>query len=187
MHPTVGIQPEAAKTFGHLAAGLPSFCKVELMPYLLQQQQSDDTNDEVSEVKRRGAADGWSEVLLNRRRSPAELLVRNLAAQDLERRDERNYSGCFGSVPILGSRHAGLPSTFAQVSGGHSELPVGALRGCDEAVDCHRAGVDRRVRRCLVHICCCLGFRRFCSSNLRTRGRWRRTSSTGCAKRLPRR
>ena len=37
------------------------------MPYLLQQLQSDDTNDEVSEVERRGAADGLSELLLNRR------------------------------------------------------------------------------------------------------------------------
>ena len=64
MHPTVGIRREAVKTVGHVAAGLPSLCEKELMPCLLQQRQSDDTNDEVSEVERRGAADGLSEVLV---------------------------------------------------------------------------------------------------------------------------
>ena len=136
MHPTGGIQREAAKTFGHLGAGLPSSCEEELMPYLLQQLQSDDTNDEVSEVERRGAADGLSEVWLTRRDLLPSWLYGTLLPRIVKGETNETKAGA-DSVPILGSRQqAHLPSTSAQVSGGHFELPVGALRGCNKAVDC---------------------------------------------------
>jgi len=67
MHPTEGIQHEAAKSFGSLAAGLPALCDEDLMPYLLDKLQSAETNDDVSEVERRGAGLGLAAVLLARR------------------------------------------------------------------------------------------------------------------------
>mmetsp|Transcript_3925 Transcript_3925/g.7925 ORF Transcript_3925/g.7925 Transcript_3925/m.7925 type:complete len:1476 (-) Transcript_3925:114-4541(-) len=67
IHPTHGISREAAKTFGSLASGLPVLCSEQLLPYLLDKMASRATNEDVSEVERRGAAQGLAEVLLARR------------------------------------------------------------------------------------------------------------------------
>mmetsp|Transcript_560 Transcript_560/g.1554 ORF Transcript_560/g.1554 Transcript_560/m.1554 type:complete len:1487 (+) Transcript_560:65-4525(+) len=67
IHPTHGISREAAKSFGSLASGLPVVCSQELLPYLLAKMESQETNGDVSEVERRGAAQGLAEVLLARR------------------------------------------------------------------------------------------------------------------------
>eukprot|EP00929_Paragymnodinium_shiwhaense_P111913 TRINITY_DN80188_c0_g1_i1.p1 TRINITY_DN80188_c0_g1~~TRINITY_DN80188_c0_g1_i1.p1 ORF type:complete len:1479 (-),score=470.02 TRINITY_DN80188_c0_g1_i1:243-4679(-) len=66
MHPSADVEREAAKAFGMLGAGLPRLCDEEIMPYLLRQLQSNNTNEDVSEVDRRGAAHGLSEVLIKR-------------------------------------------------------------------------------------------------------------------------
>jgi len=67
VHPTVGVQHEAAKSFGSMAAGLPECCEEDILPYLLETLQSQEANVDVSEVERRGAARGLAEVLLSRR------------------------------------------------------------------------------------------------------------------------
>eukprot|EP00913_Durusdinium_trenchii_P003604 g3335.t1 len=67
LHPTVGVQHEAAKSFGSLAFGLPEICDKDMMPFLLETLKSQDQNEDVSEVERRGAARGLAEVLLARR------------------------------------------------------------------------------------------------------------------------
>jgi len=67
MHPTEIIQHEAAKSFGCLASGLPVLCKEEIMPFLLMKLESQEVNEDVSEVERRGAGRGLAEVLLARR------------------------------------------------------------------------------------------------------------------------
>mmetsp|Transcript_74097 Transcript_74097/g.131011 ORF Transcript_74097/g.131011 Transcript_74097/m.131011 type:complete len:1474 (-) Transcript_74097:92-4513(-) len=67
LHPTATVQHEAGKAFGCLASGLPEVCDSELMPYLLEKLQSAETNDDVSEVERRGAARGLALVLIARR------------------------------------------------------------------------------------------------------------------------
>jgi len=67
LHPTHGISREAAKSFGSLAQGLPVLCAEDLMPWLFEQMASQETNEDVSEVERRGAAQGLAEVLLARR------------------------------------------------------------------------------------------------------------------------
>lgn len=67
LHPTVGVQHEAAKSFGSLAFGLPEICDKDMMPFLLKKLQSQEQNEDVSEVERRGAARGLAEVLLARR------------------------------------------------------------------------------------------------------------------------
>ena len=67
LHPTLGVQHEAAKAFGSLAFGLPETCDKELLPFLLETLKSREQNEDVSEVERRGAARGLAEVLLARR------------------------------------------------------------------------------------------------------------------------
>mmetsp|Transcript_87833 Transcript_87833/g.284317 ORF Transcript_87833/g.284317 Transcript_87833/m.284317 type:complete len:1490 (+) Transcript_87833:154-4623(+) len=67
MHPTHDVEREAAKTFGMLAAGLPDVCENDIYPYLLEKLESKVGLAEESEVERRGAAHGLSEVLLQRR------------------------------------------------------------------------------------------------------------------------
>ncbi|CAE7260990.1 ILA [Symbiodinium sp. CCMP2592] len=67
LHPTIGVQHEAAKSFGSLAFGLPEICDRDMVPFLLKTLASTETNDDVSEVERRGAARGLAEVLLARR------------------------------------------------------------------------------------------------------------------------
>ncbi|CAE7713645.1 YEF3 [Symbiodinium sp. KB8] len=67
LHPTIGVQHEAAKSFGSLAFGLPEICDRDMVPFLLKTLASAETNDDVSEVERRGAARGLAEVLLARR------------------------------------------------------------------------------------------------------------------------
>jgi len=67
LHPTVGVQHEAAKSYGSLAFGLPEICDKNMMPFLLKKLQSQEQNEDVSEVERRGAARGLAEVLLARR------------------------------------------------------------------------------------------------------------------------
>ncbi|CAK9007606.1 unnamed protein product [Durusdinium trenchii] len=67
LHPTVGVQHEAAKSFGSLAFGLPEICDKDMMPFLLETLKSQEQNEDVSEVERRGAARGLAEVLLARR------------------------------------------------------------------------------------------------------------------------
>merc|ERR1719387_1076604 len=67
MRPTHGVQREAARSFGCLALGLPSLCEEDIYPYLLEKLESTDVNADVSEVDRRGAAQGLTEVLLKRR------------------------------------------------------------------------------------------------------------------------
>ncbi|CAJ1452648.1 unnamed protein product [Effrenium voratum] len=67
LHPTLGVQHEAAKSFGSLAFGLPEICDQQMMPFLLETLRSAETNEDVSEVERRGAARGLAEVLLARR------------------------------------------------------------------------------------------------------------------------
>jgi len=67
MHPTHDVEREAAKTFGLLAVGLPDLCEDTIYPYLLEKLESQAGLDEESEVERRGAAHGLSEVLLQRR------------------------------------------------------------------------------------------------------------------------
>mmetsp|Transcript_67005 Transcript_67005/g.160565 ORF Transcript_67005/g.160565 Transcript_67005/m.160565 type:complete len:1485 (+) Transcript_67005:94-4548(+) len=67
MHPTHDVEREAAKTFGLLALGLPRLCEEDLYPYLLDKLQSASGLADESEVERRGAAHGLSEVLLQRR------------------------------------------------------------------------------------------------------------------------
>ena len=114
------------------------------MPYSLQQLQSDDKNDEVSEVERRGEVDGLSEVLLNRRDLLPSCLYGTLLPSILK--GETNETEADALALFQSCAHSGMQ---AFCPGGHFELPLGALRGCNEAVDCHRAGVGRRVRRCL--------------------------------------
>lgn len=67
MHPTPGIQREASKSFGLLAAGLPQLCSDDIYPYLMEKLESKHEDADVSEVDRRGAAHGLAEVLLQRR------------------------------------------------------------------------------------------------------------------------
>lgn len=67
LHPTVGVQHEAAKAFGSLAFGLPEICDRDILPFLLTTLKSQEQNQDVSEVERRGAARGLAEVLLARR------------------------------------------------------------------------------------------------------------------------
>lgn len=67
LHPTVSVQYEAAKSFGSLAAGLPHLYDEHIMPWLLETLQSQETNDDVSEVERRGAARGLAMALLARK------------------------------------------------------------------------------------------------------------------------
>ena len=86
------------------------------MPYLLQQLRSDDTYDEVPEGERRGAADGLSEMWLNRRDLLPRCLYGTLLPGILKGETNETKAG----VLALFRRHAGLPSTPAQVSGGHS-------------------------------------------------------------------
>jgi len=66
MHASHDVEREAAKTFGLLAAGLPKLCDEDIMPYLLEQLQNKTGNADESEVDRRGAAHGLTEVLLKR-------------------------------------------------------------------------------------------------------------------------
>lgn len=43
LHPTVGVQHEAAKSFGSLAFGLPEICDKDMMPFLLKKLQSQES------------------------------------------------------------------------------------------------------------------------------------------------
>lgn len=81
MHPTAQIQREASKSFGSLAYGLPSLCEEDIYPWLLEKLQSQETNDDVSEVERRGAAQGLSEVLLARRDMYSPTLYKEVLAR----------------------------------------------------------------------------------------------------------
>eukprot|EP00438_Fugacium_kawagutii_P007281 Skav234429 [mRNA] locus=scaffold1656:174622:182997:- [translate_table: standard] len=46
LHPTVGVQHEAAKSFGSLAFGLPEICDKDMMPFLLKKLQSQERFEE---------------------------------------------------------------------------------------------------------------------------------------------
>lgn len=45
LHPTVGVQHEAAKSFGSLAFGLPEICDKDMMPFLLETLKSQDVGE----------------------------------------------------------------------------------------------------------------------------------------------
>ena len=113
-----------------------------------------------------------SEVWLNRRDLLPSCLYGTLLPRILKGETNETKAG----VLALFRRHAGLPSTSAQASGGDS----GSLLEPSEVVTKPSEVVDRRVPE--VPIGCCLGYRRHCSSNLRTRGRWRWTFHRLCEK-----
>jgi len=81
------------------------------MPYLLQQLQSKEGNDEVSEVERRGAADGLSEVLLARRDLLPRCLYNTLLPRIVKGETNETKAGALALFQSLahGATQAFLP------------------------------------------------------------------------------
>jgi len=131
MHPSSGIQREASKSFGCLAVGLPTLCEEDIYPYLLDKLESRDTNADVSEVDRRGAAHGLTEVLLARRDLLPSCLYRIVLPRITDgSTDEKKAGGLslFQFLPHLGT------AAFAPHLSRCLPVILGALKEGEEVV-----------------------------------------------------
>jgi len=106
MHPQHDVEREAAKAFGMLSLGLPDLCEDDIYPFLLEKLESQAGLDEESEVERRGAAHGLSEVLLQRKDKLHSCITDVLIPRIAEKgRPERKAGALavFEFLPHLGS------------------------------------------------------------------------------------
>lgn len=106
MHPTHDVEREAAKAFGLLAVGLPDLYEDTIYPWLLDKLESQAGLAEESEVERRGAAHGLSEVLLQRRDRLQACIFDVLIPRITEKGPAERKAGAlfvFEYLPHLGS------------------------------------------------------------------------------------
>mmetsp|Transcript_91956 Transcript_91956/g.268916 ORF Transcript_91956/g.268916 Transcript_91956/m.268916 type:complete len:1478 (-) Transcript_91956:56-4489(-) len=106
LHPTHDVEREAAKAFGLLAIGLPDLCEDDIYPFLLDKLESQVGLAEESEVERRGAAHGLSEVLLQRKDKLKSCLYDILMPRITEKGPAERKAGAlavFEFLPHLGS------------------------------------------------------------------------------------
>lgn len=134
MHPTHDVEREAAKAFGLLAVGLPDLCEDTIYPYLLEKLESQAGLEEESEVERRGAAHGLSEVLLQRKDKLHPCISDVLIPRITEKGPAERKAGAlavFEYLPHLGS------ATFLPNLEGCLPIILNALREESEVITRH--------------------------------------------------
>eukprot|EP00440_Ansanella_granifera_P043221 gb/GFBE01046855.1/.p1 GENE.gb/GFBE01046855.1/~~gb/GFBE01046855.1/.p1 ORF type:complete len:1484 (+),score=454.50 gb/GFBE01046855.1/:1-4452(+) len=137
LHPTIGVQHEAAKSFGSLASGLPKIFDEDVMPWLLETLQSQETNNDVSEVERRGAARGLAEALKARRDLLATCLHGTILPRIAKGSTKETKAGGLQFVQALASLG---PSAFLPHLRGSLEVVLNGLAEESEVI--HKQAIE---------------------------------------------